>query len=225
MFAVESARMMRLIHCIDEAVMLSNLLKDRRDHLKHVQTEVRYPDGQVVIESGYHSGSSSPQVLPERRLGFIPDLTPDLGVAVVLPGLLMGSQNAAFEERVLRRFAVSHILDVGSHAMTDQDEPEFREKIVQRTVEMLDIPETPLIGLLPYCFSFIDGAREKGGCCLVHCNAGVSRSAAVVIAYLMKSEGMTYRSAHDYLKSLRPCIRPNDGFIRQLLEYEEDLFA
>ncbi len=81
---------MKWLGYIDEAAMISNLLKDRREHLKHVQTEVRYPDGQVVIENGTRSGSSSPAVLPERRLGFIPDYTPDLQVAVVLPGLLMG---------------------------------------------------------------------------------------------------------------------------------------
>ena len=136
-----------------------------------------------------------------------------------------GSQDAAFEERILSHFAVTHILDVGSHAMAGADDPEpvFREKIVQRTVEMLDLPETPLLGLLPYCFSFIDGAREKGGCCLVHCNAGVSRSAAVVIGYLMKNRNMTYLSAYDYLKTLRPAVRPNEGFVRQLIQYEKDL--
>ena len=90
MFTIESARLIKWLDYIDEAAMISNLLKDRREHLKHVQTEVRYPDGQVVIENGSRSGSSSPIVLPERRLGFIPDFTPDLQVAVVLPGLLMG---------------------------------------------------------------------------------------------------------------------------------------
>jgi hypothetical protein len=96
MFSVQSARLLRWKDYIDEAVMISNVLKEQRNHLKPVVTEVRYPDGQVVIESVHESNFSPPISLPNRKLGFVPDLTPDLQVAVVLPGLLMGKQKTQF---------------------------------------------------------------------------------------------------------------------------------
>ncbi|XP_048858625.1 dual specificity protein phosphatase 18 [Brienomyrus brachyistius] len=61
---------------------------------------------------------------------------------------------------------------------------------------------------------------EQCGRTLVHCNAGVSRSAALCLAYLMRHSGMTLVEAHSRVKSLRPIIRPNAGFWKQLIDYE-----
>jgi len=53
--------------------------------------------------------------------------------------------------------------------------------------------------------------------------AGVSRSASLVCAYLMKYENMSLRQSYQYVKMARPIIRPNVGFWRQLIEYEKRL--
>jgi len=41
----------------------------------------------------------------------------------------------------------------------------------------------------------------------------------------MKRENWTLEHAYNLIKSLRPSIRPNDGFIKQLTEYEIKLFG
>lgn len=69
----------------------------------------------------------------------------------------------------------------------------------------------------------IDEVHRGGGRTLVHCVAGVSRSASLCIAYLMKHVGMTLRDAYDHVKERRPIVRPNNGFFRQLVEYERRL--
>lgn len=51
-------------------------------------------------------------------------------------------------------------------------------------------------------------------------SAGVSRSASIVIAYLMRYKGISYEEARKLLEKARPQIRPNDGFVRQLKLYE-----
>lgn len=58
---------------------------------------------------------------------------------------------------------------------------------------------------------------------VVHCQAGVSRSATIVIAYLMKTKGWPYLEARNYLRSKRPIIEPNDGFVEQLQSFELEL--
>jgi protein-tyrosine phosphatase len=61
----------------------------------------------------------------------------------------------------------------------------------------------------------------KNGRCLVHCVQGISRSASVVIAYVIASENKSFEEAHRYVKEKRPLIKPNDGFAQQLQEYEK----
>uniref|UniRef100_A0A2K5SDU7 Dual specificity phosphatase 19 n=1 Tax=Cebus imitator TaxID=2715852 RepID=A0A2K5SDU7_CEBIM len=56
---------------------------------------------------------------------------------------------------------------------------------------------------------------------LVHCNAGVSRAAAIVIGFLMNSEQTSFTSAFSVVKNARPSICPNSGFMEQLRTYQE----
>jgi protein-tyrosine phosphatase len=60
---------------------------------------------------------------------------------------------------------------------------------------------------------------------LVHCNLGISRSTTLILAYLMKTYNATLLEAFKFLKHRRPIICPNLGFLRQLIEYEYDLFS
>ncbi len=53
--------------------------------------------------------------------------------------------------------------------------------------------------------------------------SGVSRSATIVLAYLMKYHHNTLKEAYIYLAEKRPQICPNEGFLLQLIRYENDL--
>jgi atypical dual specificity phosphatase len=59
----------------------------------------------------------------------------------------------------------------------------------------------------------------------VHCAAGRSRSATLVIAYMMKSRRMSLRDAIYAVRMARPMIKPNIGFFQQLCRYEKDLLG
>jgi protein-tyrosine phosphatase len=52
---------------------------------------------------------------------------------------------------------------------------------------------------------------------------GVSRSAAIVVAYLMKEHRKSLPEALDFLKSKRKIIHPNGGFLQQLRKYALEL--
>ena len=66
---------------------------------------------------------------------------------------------------------------------------------------------------------------SKGGKVLLHCVAGISRSATICIAYLMKHGGFNLLEAYNYTKMKRPIIKPNCGFFRQLIQYEKVLYG
>lgn len=76
-----------------------------------------------------------------------------------------------------------------------------------------------ILKYLPELTEIIEKHLKKGDKILVHCVMGMSRSASVVIAYLMQYKRMNYASAYHYTKSKRPIVNPNPGFVQQLKEY------
>ena len=61
----------------------------------------------------------------------------------------------------------------------------------------------------------------SGGSILIHCKFGISRSVSFIIAYLIKYLGFTVIRALNFLRNIKQQINPNEGFLEQLLEYEE----
>lgn len=72
-------------------------------------------------------------------------------------------------------------------------------------------------------YTFITNHILEGHAVFVHCAAGISRSATLVAAYLMRANKWTAYAALSLIKEKRPCIRPNDGFLEQLLFFEKEL--
>lgn len=68
---------------------------------------------------------------------------------------------------------------------------------------------------------FINNAlkENKNNRVLVHCWAGVSRSASLLVAYLIKKHKITFFDAIDKIRAIR-YIRPNYGFIRHLYKFQ-----
>lgn len=71
----------------------------------------------------------------------------------------------------------------------------------------------------------MEKTRKSGGASMVHCHASLSRSAAFVVAYLMKTEKMTAVEAVKKMKTTWDAVWPNDTFVRQLCQYEIELNA
>jgi len=88
-----------------------------------------------------------------------------------------------------------------------------------------DTPTQRISAHFDRCADKVHLVRGRGGRTLVHCAAGVSRSASVCIAYLMKHHHMSLKDAYNHVKTCRPVIRPNPGFFHQLIEYERKLFG
>ncbi|AMD21524.1 HFL332Cp [Eremothecium sinecaudum] len=58
---------------------------------------------------------------------------------------------------------------------------------------------------------------------LVHCQCGVSRSASLIVAYIMRYMSLPLYDAYNYLKQVAKDISPNMNLIFQLMEWGERL--
>lgn len=65
--------------------------------------------------------------------------------------------------------------------------------------------------------NFIEQQLNQGGTVLVHCKMGISRSAAMVAAYLILKENMTFDDALNTIRQHRECIDLNMNFHCQLM--------
>lgn len=73
-------------------------------------------------------------------------------------------------------------------------------------------------------FYIADSVRnQEKGKVLVHCQAGVSRSATICLAYVMSHKCLNMEQAFEFVKSRRTVISPNVNFLRQLLEFEKNI--
>lgn len=63
-------------------------------------------------------------------------------------------------------------------------------------------------------------STPPAGGVLVHCAQGVSRSAAVLTAYLMSHARFSFDTALSHVQQARPVADPNQGFRLQLQEFE-----
>lgn len=70
--------------------------------------------------------------------------------------------------------------------------------------------------VLPNTMNIIDYAIKCDKNVLVHCAAGKSRSATVVINYIMQSKNMNFIDSYEYVKSKKSDIELNRGFFELL---------
>nr|XP_002125487.1 dual specificity protein phosphatase 14-like [Ciona intestinalis] len=111
------------------------------------------------------------------------------------------------------------------NATIDLGNQSWNGKIDIVRVPVNDVPTAQLSPYFDKVADLLHKNCQNGTRCLVHCVAGVSRSATLCIVYLMKYHRMSLRDAHTHVKSRRPFIRPNAGFWKQLVEYEKKIYG
>lgn len=143
------------------------------------------------------------------------------GMCRVTEHLYLSNVRAARDSSQLSRCEITCIMNVTETKCSDPPLPQ----IEYIHIPISDSPLSPLSDHFDEVSDKIQQTAAHGGRTLVHCNAGVSRSAALCLAYLMKHRDMTLLEAHNWVKSRRPLVRPNVGFWKQLIRYEMNLRA
>ena len=162
--------------------------------------------------------------LPEHVLGHTvaPDTCQD--ASQIFPFLWLGSKIHAYDQDLMMGYKeipnkISLIINI-----SQKIENKFEtEGISYMQIPFCDVIDSPMIDYFDETFRCIEQARLRNEIVFVHCRMGISRSATIVIAYIMRFLKTPFLEALKIVVEKRPIVEPNIGFIRQLEQYEKIL--
>lgn len=141
-------------------------------------------------------------------------------ISQITDNIYLGQGRTTGFADLLTAVGITHVVSIGkSPHQPVIDGPFYRYELRGA----LDIDTENLVVHFPSVFEFIRQALQDGGKLYVHCEMGMSRSATVLIAFL-RADGYceTLQTCYDLVKSKRPWIAPNPGFIRQLRTFFDE---
>ncbi|KAM6092465.1 dual specificity protein phosphatase 5 [Theristicus caerulescens] len=142
------------------------------------------------------------------------------GPVEILPFLYLGSAYHASKCEFLANLHITALLNVSRKSSES-----FKDQYCYKWIPVEDSHTADISSHFQEAIDFIDYVRRTGGKILVHCEAGISRSPTICMAYLMKTKKLRLEEAFDYIKQRRSLISPNFGFMGQLLQYESEILS
>ncbi|XP_057716544.1 dual specificity protein phosphatase 8 isoform X1 [Corythoichthys intestinalis] len=139
-------------------------------------------------------------------------------LSIILPRLYLGAESDVTQDR-LASLGISYVLSVSRCS----PRPSFLPCSRYLRIPIDDSLWDDLLPWIPQALRFIDSAMSSGASVLVHCAAGISRSPALAVAYIMYSSGMDLDHAYRFVKERRPSISPNFNFLGQLQHFQSTL--
>jgi protein-tyrosine phosphatase len=174
---------------------------------------------------------SDPTATPELQISsYTHRRHPPFSATEIIPRLFLGSSCDAQDPTILHRLRVGRILNVARECPASE---EIRKQFVVLHIPLDDRSDAPIAEHFSQAVEFIrEGLEERVGV-LVHCRKGLSRSATMVLAFIIthgaaylpencvaeSKAGVPYDEALDWVKQRREKICLNFGFDSALREY------
>mgnify|MGYP003571542148 CR=1 FL=1 len=126
--------------------------------------------------------------------------------------IYLGDEEGALDFEFLKSEQIKNVLSIVNNPPTYPKELGIIHKVLQ-------LEDKLSLKIIPYfkeCIEFIENSDKI----LVHCSCGINRSPTFVIAYLIWKTQCDFSKVYNFVKSRRPCIEPNLGFIKQLQKFD-----
>ena len=141
----------------------------------------------------------------------------------VVPGLLLGSRYAALNPEYLAQKKVKAVFNCTKDIPFD---PSIKRQYRVPVDDNLKEPEIANLAKWSYEITYkiimeMKRAQAEGGTVLVHCAAGMQRSAASVAMYLITVNGMTTDEAIAFIQTRRSiAFKPSANFEKSIRAHE-----
>jgi protein-tyrosine phosphatase len=135
----------------------------------------------------------------------------------ILPNLILASFDESYDNDILEKYQVTHILNVASEININYRVGREYEKHGIKD----DDDHSDISTIFIDCINFIKKAHENNGIVLVHCWFGACRSVCIILVYLTYILGWNFDNAYAYIKKKRPSMDIYKLYLLQTREYLE----
>ncbi|CAO3650052.1 unnamed protein product [Mucor fragilis] len=159
------------------------------------------------------------------------------GPACILPNLYLGAYYNALNATQLTRHSITCVINVACEINVGSLPQHIEYHHIKWTHSQLDLAMSGF----DEAIALIRTAHDRHQTVMIHCQQGIERSAALVVAFLIKStrstrginakvdedalagQNWSFDSALNFVKEKAPKIRPNMELLYQLREYEQSI--
>nr|XP_020738368.1 dual specificity protein phosphatase 16 [Odocoileus virginianus texanus] len=131
----------------------------------------------------------------------------NIGPTRILPNLYLGCQRDVLNKELMQQNGIGYVLNASNTC----PKPDFIPESHFLRVPVNDSFCEKILPWLDKSVDFIEKAKASNGCVLVHCLAGISRSATIAIAYIMKRMDMSLDEAYSTAADDGPLIQALNG--------------
>ncbi|XP_058082101.1 dual specificity protein phosphatase PHS1 isoform X2 [Magnolia sinica] len=185
------------------------------------------------FNSGFFEGSDNNSVIDAyelkvrlehilERIALISDAANTERPSMITGNMFIGGALAARSVYTLQHLGITHILCLCSNEI-GQSDSQYPDLFQYKNFSISDNEDEKISNLFEEASDFIEHVESLGRKVLVHCFEGRSRSATVVLAYLMLRKNFTLLAAWNALKRVHRRAQPNDGFAKALLDLDRKL--
>jgi protein tyrosine/serine phosphatase len=151
-----------------------------------------------------------------------PTLPPFNNADKIIPRIWLGNKNASMDENFLRQNGIQTVFNCTKdlpfhHTMRRRYRVPVDDNLEEEEIRNMELWSFEIIYklLLEY---------KQGNTILVHCAAGMQRSAAVVAMFLMVLTGMKHEDSMMYIKERRPiAFHSSANFLRSIQGFENNM--
>lgn len=170
-----------------------------------------------ILKGGFELFSKYYPFLRTQKIIYMPRELEEIRTypSEIIPGLLyLGDLRHGTEAYIKKHLKLGAFVDCTS----EKSESDNTKTIDRLKIPFDDVPDESIAEYLEDICNFIDNNIKDRKCpCLIYSNLGISRSAAIVIAYMIYSERLTLDEAFERVNECRK-IQPQVAFLKQIAD-------
>ena len=189
---------------------------------KHIKIHAPKQKNKVyVLKSDFKILAKNYKFICGPKKGNNNNIKHDYPACIIPETLYLGNLVHRKNKDLLSSLKITNIIDLSEF---NENNPKLKG-ITYMDISINDHDDEPITKYFKITNSFINDAISKKGRVFVHCSAGISRSVTIILAYLMTSKNMNLFGAYQHVLKCRECMKPNQGFYKQLKQYELKLYG